>query len=264
MLTHEVRGHDDTRRARRAADGCQEVTGRGAKWSADELVERHLALAEHVANRYRHTSEPLDDLVQVARLGLINAARRWDPERGVAFSSFAVPTILGELRRHFRDRTWMVRPPRGLQDLYLMVQRTREQLWQELAREPTAHDVATVLDRPVEDIVDALTAGDAYDPRSLDASIRADDQDGATGQDYLVDERHDLQDGENRVALEQLAADLSERDREVIRLRFTEDLLQREIAERVGCSQMHVSRILRDAIRRMQQLADISAAASSR
>ena len=224
--------------------------------STDELVERHLSLADHVAYRYRHTSEPLEDLVQVARIGLINAARRWDPDRGVAFSSFAVPTILGELRRHFRDRTWMVRPPRGLQELYLTVQRTRERLWQDLGREPTAQDVATALDRPLEDVLDALAAGDAYDPPSLDAPIRHDRFDGgATGQDFLVDDRDELHDGENRVVLEQLTADLSERDREVIRLRFGEDLLQREIAERIGCSQMHVSRILRDAVRRMRQRA---------
>ena len=192
----------------------------------------------------------------MARIGLINAARRWDPDRGVAFSSFAVPTILGELRRHFRDRTWMVRPPRGLQELYLTVQRTRERLWQDLGREPTAQDVATALDRPLEDVLDALAAGDAYDPPSLDAPIRHDRLDGgATGQDFLVDDRDELQDGENRVVLEQLTADLSERDREVIHLRFREDLLQREIAERIGCSQMHVSRILRDAVRRMRQRA---------
>jgi RNA polymerase sigma-B factor len=223
---------------------------------ADELVERHLSLADHVAYRYRHTSEPLEDLVQVARIGLINAARRWDPDRGVAFTTFAVPTILGELRRYFRDRAWMVRPPRGLQELYLSVQRARERLWQDLGREPTAQDVATALERPLEDVLDALAAGDAYDPSSLDAPVGHDRFDGgATGQDFLVDDRDELHDGENRIVLEQLTADLSERDREVIRLRFSEDLLQREIAERVGCSQMHVSRILRDAVRRMRQLA---------
>jgi RNA polymerase sigma-B factor len=223
---------------------------------ADELVDRHLSLADHVAYRYRHTSEPLEDLVQVARIGLINAARRWDPDRGVAFTTFAVPTILGELRRYFRDRAWMVRPPRGLQELYLSVQRARERLWQDLGREPTAQDVATALDRPLEDVLNALAAGDAYDPSSLDAPVGHDRFDGgATGQDFLVDDRDELHDGENRIVLEQLTADLSERDREVIRLRFSEDLLQREIAERVGCSQMHVSRILRDAVRRMRQLA---------
>jgi RNA polymerase sigma-B factor len=232
--------------------------------SPDELVERHLPLAEHVARRFRHTSEPLDDLVQVARLGLVNAARRWDPERGVAFSTFAVPTIMGELRRYFRDRVWLVRPPRGLQELYLAVQRCREQLWQELGREPTAGDVATRLDRPVEDILDALSAADAYHPASLDAPVRDEELDGATGQDYLVDERRDLQEGENRVAIEQLAADLDARDREVIRLRFTEDLLQRQIAERVGCSQMHVSRIIRAALQRMQETANASTVSRSR
>jgi RNA polymerase sigma-B factor len=180
----------------------------------------------------------------------VNAARRWDPDRGVAFSSFAVPTIMGELRRYFRDRSWQIKPPRELQELYLAVQRSREHLWQQLGREPTAQDVATWLDRPVEDILDALAAGDAYQPASLDALIGHGELEAVTGQDLLVDERRDVEDGEDRVAIEQLASDLSVRDREVIRLRFTEDLLQRQIAERVGCSQMHVSRVLRDAVRR--------------
>jgi RNA polymerase sigma-B factor len=223
--------------------------------SLDELVADHLGLAEHVARRFRHTSEPFDDLVQVARLGLVNAAKRWDPDRGVAFSTFAVPTIMGELRRYFRDRAWLIRPPRDTQELYLAVQRCREELWQELGREPTAGDVAGRLDKPVEEILDALAAADAYAPASLDAPVRNDEVDGATGQDFVADDRRDFEASEDHVAIEQLAAVLSERDREIIRLRFVEDLLQRQIAERVGCSQMHVSRILRDAVRRMQRVA---------
>jgi RNA polymerase sigma-B factor len=256
MLSNEVRSPDGVRRKRRRRKHRPGRAARPAAPTPDELVERHLGLAEHLAHRFRHTSEPLDDLVQVARLGLVNAAQRWNPDRGVAFSTFAVPTILGELRRYFRDRAWLVRPPRDLQELYLAVQRCRDQLWQELGREPNAKDVATRLERPVEDILDALAAADAYRPGSLDAPIRDEQLDGASGQDLLSDDRRDLEDGENRVAIEQLAAVLSARDREVIRLRFSEDLIQREIAERVGCSQMHVSRILRDAVRRMQQAAD--------
>jgi RNA polymerase sigma-B factor len=115
--------------------------------------------------------------------------------------------------------------------------------------------VAARLDKPVEDILDALAAGDAYAPPSLDAPVRHDEVDGATGQDFLADDRRDLEASENRIAIEQLGARLNDRDREIVRLRFTEDLLQRQIAERVGCSQMHVSRILRDAVRVMQQAA---------
>jgi RNA polymerase sigma-B factor len=247
---HNARSHNGARRNRRVRERRPAVERR-RRASRDELVQRHLDLADHVARRFSHTSEPFDDLVQVARLGLVKAAQRFDPERGVTFSTFAVPTMMGELRRYFRDRTWLVKPPRDLQDLYLAVHRWREQLWQELGREPTAEDVAARLERPVEDIVDALAATDARHPGSLDAPLRA-EVDGATGQDTLADQRHDLEDGENRIAIEQLAAGLSERDREVIHLRFTEDLLQRQIAERVGCSQMHVSRILRDALLYMQ------------
>jgi RNA polymerase sigma-B factor len=251
----DVRGHRPSKRARPAPACRTRAPARQRQRARDELVTRHLRLAEQIARRYGHTSEPLDDLVQVARIGLINAARRWDPDRGTAFSTFAVPTIMGELRRYFRDRAWTIRPPRDLQELYLAVQRARERLWQELGREPTAQDVAEMLDRTIEEVVDALAAGDGYSPTSLDAPLRSEELDGATGQDFLVDDRRDIEDGEDRVAIEQLAAGLSERDREVIRLRFSEDLLQREIAERVGCSQMHVSRILRDAVRQMQLMA---------
>ena len=219
-----------------------------------ELVDRHIGLADSLARRYQHTSEPLDDLVQVARLGLVKASRRFDPMRGVAFTTFAVPTIVGELRRHFRDKTWVVRPPRDVQELYMAVQGERERLWQELGREPTANDVAARLERPVEDVVDALEAGGGYAPSSLDVPV-GEAHDGDTRQDFLEDPRDDFGDCENAVVLEQLAADLSERDREVFRLRFSEDLTQREIGERVGCSQMHVSRILRDGIRRLQDRA---------
>jgi RNA polymerase sigma-B factor len=232
-------------------------SGPGAGQSlSDALVERYLPLADRVARRYAYTAEPLEDLVQVARLGLIKAAQRWDPNRGTAFSSFAVPTMTGELRRYFRDRTWAIRPPRHLQELYLAVQCVREQLWQEHGHEPTAHQVATWLERPVEDILEAIEAGDGYEPKSLDAPVHRDELAGATGHDLVADTHDEFERCETAVTLQQLSAALSARDREVLRLRFCEDLLQREIAERVGCSQMHVSRILRDALRRLQAIAE--------
>ena len=222
-------------RSRAGTGTCPQTTGPPARWRSDaeeELVDRHLALADSLARRYRHTSEPLDDLVQVARLGLVKATRRWDPARGAAFSTYAVPTILGELRRHFRDKTWVVRVPRNVQELYMAVQGERERLWQELGREPTANDVAERLGRPVEDIVDALEAGNGYAPYSLDVPANETDG-GGTRQDFLEDPRDPFGDSENAAMLEQLAS-------------------EREIGERVGCSQMHVSRILRDGIRRLQ------------
>jgi RNA polymerase sigma-B factor len=237
---------------RAAATTKRRPRSRAARTSCStELVERYLGLADSLARRYRYTSESMDDLVQVARMGLVKAAHRWDPTRGVAFTTYAVPTIVGELRRHFRDKTWVVRVPRDMQELYLAAQGQRERLWQELGREPTAGDVAACLNRPVEDIVEAFEAGAGYAPSSLDAPF-GEARDGDTRQDFLADPRDEFGDCENAVVLEQLTAELSERDREVFRLRFCEDLTQREIGERVGCSQMHVSRILRDGIRLLQ------------
>jgi RNA polymerase sigma-B factor len=222
----------------------------------ESMIVQHLPLADSLARRYSYTSEPLDDLTQVARLGLLKAVERWDPDRGTAFSTFALPTIKGELQRHFRDRTWTIRPPRDLQELYVRVQRTRSRLATELGREPTARDVAEVIGCAVEAVVEALQAGDAYAPQSLDAPLQADQDAGATELDRVPEGRAELARTENATALRQLGQVLDERSWEVVRLRFEEDLLQREIAERVGCSQMHVSRILRDAIARLQQAAD--------
>jgi RNA polymerase sigma-B factor len=220
------------------------------------MIERYIPLADQIARRYRHTSEPLEDLVQVARLGLVKAVDRWDPHRGFAFSTFAVPTITGEVQRYFRDRSWTVRPPRDLQDLYLDIQRVREGLFHELRREPTANDVAAELGRTVEDILEALEAGDAHSPRSLDSAVRNDEGEGATWLDRVPDSRDDLDQTEKATALRQLAGVLDDRAWEAVRLRFEEDLLQREIGERIGCSQMHVSRILRDSLERLRNAAD--------
>lgn len=228
------------------------------------MVERYLPLADKLARRYAYTSEPLDDLIQVARIGLLNAVDRWDPSRGTAFSSYAVPTIVGELRRHFRDRTWTIKPPRDVQERYLDVQRVRETLWQELGREPTANDVAERLGLTAEDIVEALQAEDAHSPTSLDIPLRADDDDGLSRVDRVPDPRRDIARAETRTALAQLAdATLDDREREILRLRFEEELMQREIGERVGCSQMHVSRILRDALRRLQAAAESGGAVTA-
>jgi RNA polymerase sigma-B factor len=219
--------------------------------TSEQLTERYLPLADKLASRYRHTSEPLDDLIQVARIGLINAARRWDPDRGLAFSTYAVPTILGELRRHFRDSTWTVRPPRHIQELAVTLPHVRQTLGQELQREPSASDIAEHLGLPVEDVLEATMVKDGYKPDSLDAPVAPDQLGGATDQDRLVDERAHYGASDARVLLAQLAADLDERDRELLRLRFQEDLTQSEIGDRLGCSQMHVSRMLRTVIERL-------------
>jgi RNA polymerase sigma-B factor len=220
-----------------------------ATLARERMIERYLPLADGLARRYVHSSEPLDDLTQVARIGLMKAVDRWDPDRGNTFSTFAVPTITGELQRHFRDRTWTIRPPRDLQELYLRVQRTRASLSTEIGREQNARDVADTIG------CRAFAAGDAYSPRSLDAPLKADEADGVTGADLLAGDDRELARTEDAAALCQLAHVLDERSWEVIRLHFLEDLMQREIGDRVGCSQMHVSRILRDALARLREAA---------
>jgi RNA polymerase sigma-B factor len=212
------------------------------------LIERYLPLARKLANRYRDRSEPVADLHQVAFVGLIAAVDRWDPDRGTAFSTFAVPTILGQLRRHFRDSTWLVRPPRDLQELWLEVSKARDELWQELGRSPTARDVANRLGVTIEQVTDALQLGSTRMAESLDELLRPDDPDGGTALDRAADPDDAFALADAVIALDQMSDVLDDRAREVVRLRYSEDLLQREIAARVGCSQMHVSRVLRDAV----------------
>jgi RNA polymerase sigma-B factor len=235
-----------------------ELADDGDAAAREQLVERYLRLAHKLARRYARTSEPLEDLEQVACLGLLRAVDRFDPSRGTTFSTFALPTILGELRRHFRDRTWSLRVPRELRDAASAVEHMGEQLATELGRSPSAAEVADALGQSVEHVVAAREAALAYRCDSLDRPLRADEVDGAaTLGDRIGEEDEELSRVEDNILLDQLAtASVSARDRAVLRLRFEEDLLQREIAERIGVSQMQVSRILRDALRRLQGAAE--------
>jgi RNA polymerase sigma-B factor len=217
----------------------------------EELIERYMPLARSLALRYRRASEPLDDLVQVASVGLVKAVDRWDPDRGLAFSSYAVPTILGELRRYFRDATWDVRPARDVQELCLSVEEAREALWAELGRSPTVADLAARLERSEEDIVEAVQATEGRSVRSLDAPVHEDEGDSASAGDLLGAPDAEFDRVEAGITLERMTGILDERAREILRLRFQEDLLQSEIAERVGCSQMHVSRIIRSSLEKL-------------
>ena len=230
---------------------------RGDARGRAELAERYLPLARSLAWRYRNRGEPLEDLVQVAMVGLVKAINRWDPGRGLEFSSFAVPTIVGELRRHFRDRAWTIRPPRRTQELFLLVARARRELWAELGRAPRLDEIAQFLDRRYEDVLDAVDAISAHTPRSLQAGFPE------ASDTAPLDEPAEPDAGyaraEDRVLLDGLLRGISRRSREVLRLRFHEDLKQREIAERIGCSQMHVSRILSDALETLRELAERNA-----
>ncbi|MDQ3769911.1 MAG: SigB/SigF/SigG family RNA polymerase sigma factor [Actinomycetota bacterium] len=217
------------------------------------LVERYLPLARRLARRYAQGDEPLDDLVQVASLGLVKAVDRFDTARPVAFSSFAVPTILGELKRHFRDRTWSVRVPRGLQELALRADDTAEDLARHLGRRPTVSELAEGVGISEEQILEALEAAGAYRATSLEAPRRGgeDDEDETVGSALGHDEGGFAL-AEHRAVLERLLATLDERERMVLALRFEQDLTQAEIGEAIGVSQMQVSRILRRCLGRLR------------
>jgi RNA polymerase sigma-B factor len=221
----------------------------------EQLVERFLPLARKLAHRYRGAQEPYDDLLQVASLGLVKAVDRFDPDRGIAFSSFAVPTILGELKRYFRDLGWSVHVPRGAQDRALKVEDAEQKLATRRGRPPTVPELAEYLELSIEEVLDALETAGAHHAVSLDAPHSDEDGESTTlatsfGQS---DERYELI--ENRVTISTVARQLSMNEREVLQLRFFEDLTQTQIAERIGVSQMQVCRILRAALARMRELA---------
>jgi RNA polymerase sigma-B factor len=212
------------------------------------VVLRHLPLAQLLAARYHGRGESPEDLLQVARLGLVLAVERYLPQTQVPFVAFAVPTVLGELRRHFRDHCWIIRPPRRLQELRPRALRSQERLTQELGRAPTVNEVAEDVGSELADIIEALTLGSAYSPESLDAS-----RPGApTVAETLISSGNPLAQVEDRLSLEPVLGDLPGRTRRVLHLRYAEECSQRQIAERIGVSQMQVSRILRQALTGMR------------
>lgn len=221
----------------------------------DELVRTYLPLARTIARRYESRRVPIEDLVQVAAIGLMKAIDRYDPERGIAFSSYAVPTMVGEVQRHFRDHTWGVRPPRELQERAQRVLNANRDLGAELGRPPTAGELATRLQLSLEQVVDALQACDARDITSLDRPRTVGDDTDSTFGDTIGGEDPGFERAEQRATAERLMDVLDDREREILRLRFHEDLTQAEIGERIGCSQMHVSRLVRNALGKLSAAA---------
>ena len=219
------------------------------------LVERFLPLARQLARRYQRPEEPFDDLFQVACLGLVKAIDRFDLTREVAFSSYAVPTILGEIKRYFRDRTWSVRVPRDLQELALRVDRKVSELSTDLRRQPTVSEIAEAVGIEEEDVLEALEASGAYRATSLSTPRGNEDEAGETLGDTVGTAEEGFGLAENRATLEQLMRAVTPREREVLRLRFEEDLTQAEIGERIGVSQMQVSRIIRQSLARLRTVA---------
>jgi RNA polymerase sigma-B factor len=220
----------------------------------EELVDRFMPLARRLAARYAGGAEPFDDLVQVASVGLVKAIDRFDPERGTAFSTFAVPTILGELKRHFRDRGWSVHVPRDVQERILRVERATAELPAKLGHAPTVREIANRIEASEEEVLEAMHAAQGHHAVSLDAASTVGDGDEPTPLgDRIGEEDPSFDTVEYGAAIAPVLEEISERDRRVLHLRFVEDMTQSEIAERVGVSQMHVSRILRAAVDRLRR-----------
>ncbi len=217
------------------------------------MVLEHLPLARKLARRYSHSPQMAEDLMQVAALGLIRAVDRFDPDRGVSFSSFAVPTILGELKRHFRDTRWALHVPRELQERAQSVDREVEQLTTKLGREPRPREVADSLGIDVEQVLEAQSAHGAFDAQSLDAPVMAADGNSDSAGDLIGIEDDGYELAEDRASIEPALDGLSDRDRLTLRLRFDRDMTQAEIGRRLGISQMQVSRILRRALNDMER-----------
>lgn len=211
----------------------------------DELVTMHLALVHHLARRFRDRGEPHDDLVQVGTIGLIKAVDRFDPDRGVEFSTYATPTVLGEIKRHFRDKGWSVRVPRRLQELRMSIVRETGELTQELGRSPTVKELATRLDLSEDAVLEALDAAQSYSALSIDGTGGGGSEDeGAALVDTLGTDDSALEHVEYRETLRPLLAALPQRERQIVILRFFHNKTQSQIAHEVGVSQMHVSRLL--------------------
>jgi RNA polymerase sigma-B factor len=221
----------------------------------EELVERLLPLARDLALRYTYADEPFDDLLQVASVGLIKAIDRFEPGRGTKFTSYAAPTILGELKRHFRDKGWSLHVPRDLQERSLAVSRATEILSTELGRSPNVREVAGHLGCSVEQVLEAQEASASYEAASLDAPATRDDGESASLVEMLGrdDDAYELV--EDREAIARTWKELPDVERSVLELRFVHDLNQREIGDRIGYSQMHVSRLLRRALTRLETAA---------
>jgi RNA polymerase sigma-B factor len=216
----------------------------------DELVEAHLGLAHQLARRFSNRGETYDDLVQVAAIALIKSVDRFDPERGVEFSTFATRTVLGELKRHFRDKGWAVRAPRRIQELYLELGHAIESLSQELGRPPTVAEMARATGASEEAVLEALEAGQSYRTSSIDVPGRQEEPMSSR----LGDVDAGFAGTEDRMVLALSLSRLPERERLILNLRFVEGLTQAEIATQVGISQMHVSRLLTASLAKLQEV----------
>jgi RNA polymerase sigma-B factor len=222
----------------------------------DELIERFLPLARKLARRYVQSSEPYEDLVQVASLGLLKAVERFDPDRGFAFSSFAVPTIVGELKRYFRDTAWALHVDRGAQERARRITDAQQKLSSRTGRMPTVDELAQYLEMSQEEVLEGLQTAEAYGAISLDAPLVGEEDEETSRLDAIGEEDERLELVDEHATIFAAARHLPNREREILYLRFGEDLTQSEIAERVGVSQMQVSRLLRRSLQRLRELTE--------
>jgi RNA polymerase sigma-B factor len=230
--------------------------GRRDRSARDVLIERFLPLARKLARRYAASNEPYDDLVQVASLGLVKAVERFDPDRGFAFTSFAVPTIVGELKRYFRDTAWALHVDRSAQERARKIADAQREISSLRGRAPTVGELSEYLEMDAEEVLDGLQTGEAYDTVSLDAP-RAGDGDGPINRFEVIGDQDDrLERVDEQATIFAAAQHLPQRERQILFLRFSQDLTQTEIAALVGVSQMQVSRLLRRSLQRLRELTD--------
>ena len=222
----------------------------------EKLVMSHLNLVRFIANKFKNRGEPIDDLVQVGYLGLLKAIDRFDPSRGLEFTTFATPTIMGEIKRHFRDKGWSVRVPRRLQELSAKVNQATDTLTSQLQRSPTVAEIADYLDATVDEVLEAMESSSAYSSVSLETPSGTDDDDTPSVIDRYATEDSDLAFTDDRIIIEEALASFSPREREVIEMRFLKGMTQIEIAEKLGISQVQVSRLLRRTLKKIQDKID--------
>jgi RNA polymerase sigma-B factor len=225
------------------------------QYARNTLIEMNMSLVRFAAGRFRGRGDDMEDIVQTGMIGLIKAIDRFELAREVEFTSFALPYIVGEIKRFFRDTTWAVHVPRRLQELRVELAKAREELSSRLDRDPTVAELATLMNIPEDQVVEAQLASNGYNSASLDAALTGDGaEDGeAVLADFIGVEEEGLRLVEDFHALAPLMAELSDRDRQIIHMRFVEEATQAEIGERLGCSQMHVSRLIKRIIMRLRQ-----------
>ncbi len=228
----------------------------GDQDAREQLVMSHLNLVRFLANKFKNRGEPLDDLIQVGYLGLLKAIDRFDPSRGLEFTTYATPTILGEIKRHFRDKGWSVRVPRRLQELSAKVNQAVDALTTELQRAPKIEEIAEYLDASVDEVLEAMESSSAYSSVPLEGSGSSDGDDAPSVIDRYATEDSELAFTDDRLIIEDALKGFSPREREVIELRFLQGMTQIEIAEQLGISQVQVSRLLRRTLKKIQDKID--------